>query len=55
MLRQEVRRELLAEARKHEARKLLREIPFIGPIRAALVGGFQPLANHEALLKFVRK
>ena len=37
MLRQEVRRELLAEARKHEARKLLREIPFIGPIRAALL------------------
>jgi transposase len=37
MLRQEVRRELLAEARKHDARKLLREIPFIGPIRAALL------------------
>jgi hypothetical protein len=37
MLRQEVRRELLAEARKHEARKSLREIPFIGPIRAALL------------------
>jgi transposase len=37
MLRQEVRRQLLAEARKHDARKLLREIPFIGPIRAALL------------------
>ena len=37
MLRQEVRRELLAEARKHDARKLLRQIPFIGPIRAALL------------------
>ena len=36
-LRQEVRRELLAEAQKHEAWKLLREIPFIGPIRAALL------------------
>ncbi len=36
-LRQEVRRELLAEAQKHDAWKLLREIPFIGPIRAALL------------------
>jgi transposase len=36
-LRQEVRRELLAEANKHEAWKLLRQIPFIGPIRAALI------------------
>jgi transposase len=36
-LRQEVRRELLAEAQKHEAWKLLCEIPFIGPIRAALL------------------
>ena len=36
-LRQEVRRELLAEAQKHEAWKLLRQIPFIGPIRAALL------------------
>ncbi len=36
-LRQEVRRELLAEAEKHNAWKLLREIPFIGPIRAALL------------------
>jgi transposase len=36
-LRQEVRRDLLAEAAKHSATKLLREIPFIGPIRAALI------------------
>jgi transposase len=35
-LRQEVRQELLAEGKKHDAWKLLREIPFIGPIRAAL-------------------
>src|SRR5580658_5009813 len=34
-LRQEVRRELLAEAQKHDAWKLLRAIPFIGPIQAA--------------------
>ncbi len=36
-LRQQVRQELLAEAQKHEAWKLLRQIPFIGPIRAALI------------------
>jgi transposase len=36
-LRQEVRQELLAEAKKHDAWKLLRQIPFIGPIRAALL------------------
>jgi transposase len=39
-LRQEVRRELLAEARKHDAWKLLGAIPFIGPIRAALIIAF---------------
>jgi transposase len=36
-LRQQVRRELLAEAQKHDAWKLLRQIPFLGPIRAALL------------------
>jgi transposase len=36
-LRQDVRRELLVEAQKHDAWKLLRAIPFIGPIRAALI------------------
>jgi transposase len=39
-LRQDVRRELLAEAKKHDAWKLLRAIPFIGPIRAALIIAF---------------
>jgi transposase len=34
-LRQTVRRDLLAESRKHSATKLLRQIPYIGPIRAA--------------------
>src|SRR6266436_1328734 len=34
-LRQVVRRDLLAESRKHDATKLLRQIPCIGPIRAA--------------------
>src|SRR5215813_13686193 len=36
-LRQGVRRELLAESRKHSATKLLRQIPSIGPIRSALL------------------
>jgi transposase len=36
-LRQEIRRELLAEAQKHDTWKLLRAIPFIGAIRAALI------------------
>jgi transposase len=36
-LRQEVRRDLLAESGKHSAAKLLCQIPSIGPIRAALL------------------
>jgi transposase len=36
-LRQQVRRELLAESGKHKAAKLLCQIPSIGPIRAALL------------------
>jgi transposase len=36
-LRQSVRRDLLAESRKHGATKLLRRIPCIGPIRAVLL------------------
>jgi transposase len=36
-LRHQVRRELLAESKKHPATKLLRQIPAIGPIRAALL------------------
>jgi transposase len=32
-----VRRELLVESEKHNASKLLRQIPSIGPIRAALL------------------
>ncbi len=34
-MRREVRPELLAESGKHKAAKLLRQIPCIGPIRAA--------------------
>jgi len=36
-LHQQARRELLAESRKHNATKLLRQIPSIGPIRAVLL------------------
>ena len=36
-LRQQVRRDLLGEGRKHSAMHLLRQIPSIGPIRAALL------------------
>jgi len=36
-VRQEARRDLLSESRKHPAVKLLRQIPAIGPIRAALL------------------
>src|ERR1700684_4402044 len=39
ILRQQVRRELLAEAKKHKAWKLLCQIPSIGPIRAAVLLG----------------
>ena len=38
-LRQTVRRELLAESKRHKAWKLLRQIPSIGPIRAAVLLG----------------
>jgi transposase len=36
-LRREAKRELLIESRKHDAVKLLRTVPFLGPIRAALL------------------
>ena len=36
-LRQQVRRDLFLESRKHDATKLLRQIPCIGPVRAALL------------------
>jgi transposase len=36
-LREQVRRDLLAEGRKHRAMKLLRQIPSMGPIRAVLL------------------
>jgi transposase len=38
-LRREARRELIAESCKHDAVKLLRTVPFLGPIRAAVLIG----------------
>src|SRR2546422_8644042 len=35
-LRQQARRELLAESRKHAITAKLRQIPFLGPVRSAL-------------------
>ena len=40
-VRQEARRDLLSESRKHPAVKLLRQIPSIGPIRAAMLVALQ--------------
>src|ERR1700756_3139538 len=37
VLRHTVRGELLAESRKHQAVKILRQVPAIGPLRAALL------------------
>lgn len=51
LLRQEVRRELLAESRKQKAGKLLRQVPGIGPIRAALLIALMqtpPPFSHQA-------
>jgi transposase len=45
-LRQGVRLELLAESRKHPATRLLRQIPFIGPIRAALLVALMQTPNR---------
>jgi hypothetical protein len=48
-LRQHVRRDLLAESRKHRALKSLRQIPSIGPIRAALlIALIQTSLSHQA-------
>jgi len=59
VLRQEARRDLLAESKKHKAWKRLCEIPAIGPIRAAVLLGIlqtphrfrskRPLWNYGGL------
>jgi transposase len=45
-LRQEVRRDLLAESKKHKAWKQLCEIPSMGPIRAAVLLGILQTAHR---------
>jgi transposase len=39
LLRRQARRELIVESHKHDAVKLLRTVPFLGPIRAAVLIG----------------
>jgi transposase len=46
LLRQQVRRDLLVESKKHQAWKLLRQIPGIGPIRAALLIALMQTPNR---------
>ena len=38
-LRREAKRDLMTECRKHKAAKWLRSVPYLGPIRAALLIG----------------
>jgi len=45
-VRQEARRELLAEGKKHQAWKLLCQIPSIGPIRSAVLLGILQTPNR---------
>jgi len=45
-LRQQVRRDLLIESGKHSATKLLRQIPSIGSIRAALLVALMPTPHR---------
>jgi len=52
-MREQVRRDLLAEGRKHSAMKLLRQIPSIGPIRAVLLKAQQRL--HQRYKKLLAK
>jgi hypothetical protein len=52
-LRQEVRRDLLAESKKHKASKGLCEIPAIGPIRAAVLLGILATTIQEERLRQV--
>src|SRR6202162_4477266 len=44
-LRQQARRELLAESRKHPITATLRQIPYLGPIRSALAVALIPTPN----------
>lgn len=46
LLRLEVRKDLLAESKKHEIWKRLRQIPSIGPIRAAVLLGIVQTAHR---------
>jgi transposase len=45
-LRQRVRRELLAESRKYQVTRQLQQIPYVGPIRAALLLALIPTPHR---------
>jgi transposase len=45
-LRKEVRRALLAESQKHAVEKLLRSIPYLGPVRVALLIALMQTAHR---------
>ena len=47
LLRQQVRKDLLVESKKHKVWKRLCEIPSIGPIRAAVLLGILQTAHHH--------
>jgi transposase len=53
-LRQEVRRDLLAESKKHKVWKRLCEIPSIGPIRAAELLDPAPVSYQAATVDLLR-
>jgi len=58
VLRREVRRDLLAESKKHQAWKQLCEIPAIGPIRAAVLLGILQTPHrfsHQATVVELRR
>jgi hypothetical protein len=46
VLRRQMRAEFLGESRKHKAVKVLRQVPCIGPIRAALLLALMPTPHR---------
>jgi transposase len=46
VLREKAEKDMVAEARKHAASKILRTVPGIGPVRAALILGFAITAHR---------
>jgi transposase len=57
-LSEEASNDLVAEAQKHAATRILRSVPGIGPIRAAVILGVvstpSPVSNQGAVLDLLR-